>query len=55
MINQIKHLIRLKTQVKLPSDILFLSHRQKTRALSTGEITCQEELIDEMIGVIREF
>ena len=45
----------LKTQVKQPKGIFFLSQLQKIWDLASKEIACHYNLIVEMIKVIKEF
>ena len=45
----------IKTQVKLLTDILFPFTVTDNLNLATEEITFHQNLIDEMIGVIKEF
>ena len=45
----------LKTQVKEPKSILFLSQLQKIWDLAPEDIACHYNLIDEMTEVIKEY
>ena len=55
MTKEINRKCVLKTKVKQPRGILFLSQLQKYRDIALEEIACYQNLIDEINEVINEF